>query len=84
MNKNGAIIENKRQGQINALKSEFGTRLPQSFLRPKYKYVHSPLFPPGLKTGPQPYFDFQGIRKVIPQRFNCPHVITHTKIVTAT
>ena len=64
MNKNGAIIENKRQGQINALKSEFGTRLPQSFFRPKYKYVHSPLFPPGLKTGPQPYSTFKAFGKL--------------------
>ena len=72
MSEDGAIVKNRRHAQIDALQREFGTHLPQSFLRPRYKVVHSPLFPYGLKTGPQPYIDFDGKRKIIPRRFDCP------------
>ena len=52
MDSDGAIVRRKRDAQVNTLQQEFGSQLPQSFLRPKYKFFHSPLFPEGLKKQP--------------------------------
>ena len=51
-NSSGAIVRCKRDAQINALRREFGDKLPQPFLRRKYKYIESPTFPQSQKESP--------------------------------
>ena len=72
-NPSSAIVRTKRDAQINALRREFGDKLPQPFLRPKYKYVEWPTFLRGQKESPQPYINYDGKRKIIHRKFNCAH-----------
>ena len=67
--------------QVMALQKEFGNDVPQAFDRPKYKFVHSPWFPAGQLVGPQRITDYDGNPKVIPRRFDCPHVIVDVDFV---
>ena len=81
LNSNGAVIRYRRDAQVNALEKEFGDKLPQPFIRPKNKLIHSPLFPEGQKVGPQPDIDYNGTEKIIPRQFTCSHFNTEVDSV---
>ena len=82
MNSNGAIIRCKRHAQVNAFNKEFGSQIPQPFIRPEYKFVHSPLYPQGLKVGPQRYIDYDGKTNNCSTGFVCPHITNHVGLVS--
>ena len=68
--------------QVKALKKEFGSQTRQPFIRPKYNFVHSPLYQKGLKVSPQRYIDDDGKTNIVPRRFDCPHIINHVDLVS--
>ena len=53
----------RRAAGLRVLEQEFGINLPQQFVRPAYKWVNSPMFPPGQKWYAQTVFDYCGETK---------------------
>ena len=41
-----------------SFEERIGLQLPQPFIRPRYKYVHSPLYPEELRFAPHRYIDY--------------------------
>ena len=74
----GALIKPKlaaRGAALRTLQKEYGNTLPQAFIRPAYKWVHSPRFPPGLEPYPQVIYDSRGDLKITSRSFSCAHYI---------